>query len=130
MNPAEESRKRRNYDAFHSSRERSISPPPKRHAFAVNGGPDGEKAGALSVVNLAAPSTSSSDNHGVNPSKSTKEAVKPQFTAIPSPVQLNFVEQLRASSNVDCVSLGSILGDPMIRECWLFNYLFDLDFVM
>lgn len=45
-------------------------------------------------------------------------------------MQLNFVEQLPASSNVDCVSLRSILGDPMIRECWLFNYLFDMDFVM
>lgn len=130
MNPAEESRKRRNYDAFHSSRERSISPPPKRNAFAVNGGLDGEEAAALRVVNLAAPSKLSPDNDGVDPSKSTKEAVKPQFKAIPSPVQLNFVEQLPASSNVDCVGLGSILGDPMIKECWLFNYLFDLDFVM
>ena len=51
-------------------------------------------------------------------------------TLFPSPVQLNFIEELPASSNVDCISLGSILGDPMIKECWLFNYLFDMDFVM
>lgn len=71
-----------------------------------------------------------SDNRN-NLYESTKEATKPRSrTIIPSPVQLNFIEQLPASSNVDCVSLGSILGDPMIKECWLFNYLFDMDFVM
>jgi tyrosyl-DNA phosphodiesterase-1 len=32
--------------------------------------------------------------------------------------------------NVDAVSLKDILGHPMIKECWNFNYLFDLDFVM
>ena len=130
MNPAEESRKRRNYDAFQSSRDRSISPPPKRRAFDINGRPGVEEVGALRVDNLAASSTMSSDN-SKNPSKSTKESTKPQSrTLFPSPVQLNFVEQLPASSNADCVSLGSILGDPMIKECWLFNYLFDMDFVM
>ena len=54
----------------------------------------------------------------------------PLSKTVPSPVQLNFIEQLPASSNVDTISLGSILGDPMIKECWLFNYLFDMDFVM
>ena len=64
-------------------------------------------------------------------SNSSKDAAVPKIrTFYPSPVQLNFVEDLPASSNVDCVSLGSILGDPMIKECWLFNYLFDMDFVM
>ena len=130
MNPAEESRKRRNYDAFQSSRDRSISPPPKRHASTVRGRSEREEAGTLGVVNAAAPFTLSSDN-GSDPSKSTKQATSPQSrTLFPSPMQLNFVEQLPASSNVDCVSLRSILGDPMIRECWLFNYLFDMDFVM
>ncbi|KAL9134434.1 MAG: hypothetical protein Q9175_004376 [Cornicularia normoerica] len=132
MNPAEESRKRRKYDAFHSSRDRSISPPPKRHASTVSGRSRFEEreTNAPSVVVAAAPSTSCSDNSN-NPSKSIKEATEPQSrTPFPSPVQLNFVEHLPASSNVDCVSLGSILGDPMIKECWLFNYLFDIDFVM
>lgn len=50
--------------------------------------------------------------------------------SIPSPIHLNFVHELPQESNVDTVSLGSILGDVMIRECWLFNYLFDVDFIM
>ena len=130
MNPAEESRRRRNYDASQSSRDRSISPPPKRYASTASGRLGVEERGALSISNATAPSTSSSDN-GNNHSKSTKEVTKSQSRIfINSPVQLNFVEQLPASSNVDCISLGNILGDPMIKECWLFNYLFDIDFVM
>lgn len=49
---------------------------------------------------------------------------------IPSPIQLNRISDLPASSNVDTVSLRDILGDPLISECWVFNYLFDVDFVM
>ena len=89
-----------------------------------------QEDGALSVVNTAGPSMSPCDN-GDKPSKSTNGPIHPQSkTLLQSPMQLNFVEELPASSNVDCISLGSILGDPMIKECWLFNYLFDMDFVM
>ena len=130
MNPAEESRKRRNYDAFQSSRNRSISPPPKRHAASVYVAPQTEETKPTSAVNAAALSIASSDN-GNHFSKSTHEPKTSQHKSLfNSPVQLNFIEELPASSNVDCISLGSILGDPMIKQCWLFNYLFDLDFVM
>lgn len=47
-----------------------------------------------------------------------------------SPIQLSTVNGLPASSNIDTVSLRDILGDPLIKECWLFNYLFDVDFIM
>lgn len=49
---------------------------------------------------------------------------------IRSPIQLTRIQDLPASSNVDTVSLTNILGDPLIRECWQFNFLFDVDFVM
>ena len=130
MNPAEESRKRRNYDAFQSSRNRSISPPPKRHAPSVCLASQMEEIRPSSPVNAAALSKASSDN-GNDFSKSTHETTRSRNESLfRSPVQLNFIEELPSSSNVDCISLGSILGDPMIKECWLFNYLFDLDFVM
>ncbi|CAG8938821.1 unnamed protein product [Penicillium salamii] len=47
-----------------------------------------------------------------------------------SPVQLTHIRDLPESSNVDTVRLSDILGDPMIRECWQFNYLFDVDFLL
>ncbi|KAH7313109.1 tyrosyl-DNA phosphodiesterase I [Rhexocercosporidium sp. MPI-PUGE-AT-0058] len=47
-----------------------------------------------------------------------------------SPFQLTWVRDLPESSNQDAVSLKDILGDPMISECWEFNYLHNLDFLM
>lgn len=51
---------------------------------------------------------------------------------ISSPVQLTYIQDFpqRKGYNVDTVKLRDILGDPMIRECWQFNYLFDVDFLM
>lgn len=31
---------------------------------------------------------------------------------------------------METVQLRDLLGDPMIRECWQFNYLFDVDYLM
>jgi tyrosyl-DNA phosphodiesterase-1 len=47
-----------------------------------------------------------------------------------SPFQLTHIQNLAPHQNVDAVQLKDILGDPMIKECWNFNFLFDLDFVM
>jgi tyrosyl-DNA phosphodiesterase-1 len=53
-------------------------------------------------------------------------------TIVPSPIKLTHIRDLPSSSgnNVDTIKLRDILGDPMIRECWQFNYLFDVDFLM
>lgn len=51
-------------------------------------------------------------------------------TTIPSPIQLTRIRDIDASKNVDTIGLDDILGDPLIRECWQFNYLFDVDFLM
>jgi tyrosyl-DNA phosphodiesterase-1 len=47
-----------------------------------------------------------------------------------SPFQLTHIQDLAPHQNVDAVRLKDILGDPMIKECWNFNFLFDIDFVM
>ena len=129
MSPAEESRKRRNYDAFQSPRDRSISPPPKRHASAASARDSGKVATGSNTVNHSVSTPTYNESYQL-PGSTNTPTMSQSTTLFPSPVQLNFIEELPASSNVDCVSLGSILGDPMIKECWLFNYLFDMDFVM
>jgi len=53
-----------------------------------------------------------------------------EIRILPSPVHLTRIRDLPASSNVDTVGLTDLLGDPLIKECWNFNFLFDLDFVM
>ena len=47
-----------------------------------------------------------------------------------SPFQLTWIRDLPESSNIDAVSIKDILGDPLIKECWEFNYMHDLDFLM
>lgn len=69
----------------------------------------------------AAPASSSFQNGGASASP---------IDLVPSPVQLIAIKDLHASLNIDTISLIDILGDPLIKECWLFNYLFDVDFVM
>ena len=49
---------------------------------------------------------------------------------IKSPFRLTHIRDLTDESNVDTVTLNDILRDPMIKECWQFNFLFDIDFVM
>jgi tyrosyl-DNA phosphodiesterase-1 len=50
--------------------------------------------------------------------------------AIRSPFQLTTIQDLPAALNADTVTLKSLLSDPLIAECWEFNYLHDLDFLM
>ncbi|CZT06206.1 related to TDP1 Tyr-DNA phosphodiesterase [Rhynchosporium agropyri] len=49
---------------------------------------------------------------------------------IKSPFQLTWIRDLPEACNKDAISLKDILGDPMISECWEFNYLHNLDFLM
>lgn len=64
-------------------------------------------------------------------SEKTASKSKPSPVRIlPSPIQLTRIQNLASSHNVDSVSLRDLIGDPMIKECWQFNYLLDLDFIM
>lgn len=47
-----------------------------------------------------------------------------------SPFQLTRIRDLPPEANVDTVTLKDVLGDPLIAECWEFNYLHDVDFLM
>ncbi|KAL2831897.1 phospholipase D/nuclease [Aspergillus pseudoustus] len=61
---------------------------------------------------------------------SPQNETKPK--TLPSPLHLTHIRDFSPSSgnNVGCIRLPDILGDPLIRECWQFNYLFDVDFLM
>ena len=113
-----------------SSRPTSVSPPPKRRRIAdpsleTNPKKDGNYRTGTQSVN-----EDLSDHVLGQTAQAGNTSSVPASWTVASPVQLNFIEQLPRACNIDTVSLGSILGDVMIQECWLFNYLFDLDFVM
>ena len=90
------------------SLDRAISPPAGKPANSTS----------------SAPLTSSTITEYKNEDK------KRGYKTLPSPIQLTRIRDLPADHNVDTVGLKDILGDPMIKECWQFNYLFNLDFLM
>lgn len=47
-----------------------------------------------------------------------------------SPFQLTWIRDLSEAENADAVTLRDLLGDPLIAECWNFNYLHDIDFLV
>ncbi|KAB8349732.1 hypothetical protein FH972_023747 [Carpinus fangiana] len=59
-----------------------------------------------------------------------EKSQSPRSTFVPSPVSLTTIPALSSASNVDTVSLSDILGDLHIIECWNFNFLHDVDFVI
>jgi len=50
--------------------------------------------------------------------------------AVPSPFKLTRIRDTQDHNNVDTITLGDILGDPLIKEMWQFNFLIDIDFTM
>lgn len=49
---------------------------------------------------------------------------------VTSPWQLTWIRDLPESLNKDAVTLKDLLGDPLVCECWEFNYLHDIPFLM
>ncbi|KAL2024549.1 hypothetical protein VTK56DRAFT_7592 [Thermocarpiscus australiensis] len=76
---------------------------------------------------------------GARPAKPAVEDAKPIRPArhssqpprtFTSPFRLTKIRDLPPELNRDTVTLKDILGDPLIAECWEFNYLHDIDFLM
>lgn len=80
-------------------------------------------------------SSTEDDEPALSPPPLKRRAVdakktKPTLRFMPSPFKLTSVYGLESSLNGDTVALHDLLGDPLIRECWLFDFLFDVDFIM
>ncbi|KAE9985580.1 hypothetical protein EG328_007246 [Venturia inaequalis] len=73
-----------------------------------------------------------SDGEG-NEAQTHKVALKSKQSPVKilsSPIKLTRIQNLPGLHNVDAVSLRDLIRDPMIKECWQFNYMLDLDFIM
>jgi tyrosyl-DNA phosphodiesterase-1 len=105
------------------SLSRSITPPPTSHSRLQS--PPAALHESETRTLKANQDTKLSNEYNATPQKKRP-------TTVASPIKLTHIRDLPSSSgnNVDTVRLHDILGDPMIRECWQFNYLFDVDFVM
>lgn len=63
-------------------------------------------------------------------SSSSKPARKKESRILKSPFELTWIRDLPEAANTDAVTLKDILGDPLIAECWNFNYLHDINFLL
>lgn len=64
---------------------------------------------------------------GSSPTQSHDASASRVFS---SPFHLTWIQDLPDAANTDAVTLRDLLGDPLIAECWNFNYLHDVDFLM
>ncbi|RAK99165.1 phospholipase D/nuclease [Aspergillus ibericus CBS 121593] len=99
-----------------ASLHRSITPPSLSRATAPPPHPTSPRPQAQHQAN---------SNH-----KNTKNNEKKK--TVPSPIQLTHIRDLPQTTthNLSTIQLHDLLGSPLIRECWQFNYLFDVDFLM
>ncbi|KAM7191063.1 putative tyrosyl-DNA phosphodiesterase [Naviculisporaceae sp. PSN 640] len=80
----------------------------------------------------------SSLTRSITPPTRLRKALKPESPAprnqqqriFKSPFQLTKIKDHSPQYNIDTVTLRDILGDPLISECWEFNYLHDIDYLM
>jgi tyrosyl-DNA phosphodiesterase-1 len=103
-----------------ASLHRSITPPPR------------VRSQSQAVSGSLCPELESEQIEGDKNQPVEISAASKARRLISSPIQLTHIRDFPESRgyNVDTVKLREILGDPMIRECWQFNYLFDVDFLM
>lgn len=116
--------------AFLSSLSRAVSPPSSIASERLTDIPPQRFDTSLPTPAL----TGAASNVQVKQSLSTKPSIQSHVQSasrsLPSPFQLTKVFGLPSSSNVDTISLHDILGDPLIREAWIFNFCFDVDWTM
>ncbi len=72
------------------------------------------------------PKPGDGDCPGVKKPKAPQQGVK----YLQSPFKLTSIRDLPPSHNNDTISLHDILGNPLIKEAWVFNFHFDVDWMM
>lgn len=114
-----------NGDETASDLEDYALPSPKRRRLTAH-----STGKAYDVLNRPISPPSLKRQIEVKPADDLQLPSNPDLRFVASPVHLTRIRDLSQSSNIDVVSLKDILCDPLIKETWQFNFLFDVDFVM
>ncbi len=105
--------------------------PSKRLRLAVDA--DEVSSGSttpLSLTHPISPPREGSSAAKEAPIHSTEPALPTGKNTFKSPFELTKIRDLPPEANVETLTLKAILGHPLIAECWEFNYLHDLDFLL
>ncbi|KAK1836939.1 tyrosyl-DNA phosphodiesterase I, partial [Podospora conica] len=95
-----------------------ISPPSRKRQLPDQPSPNNKGKG------IAAPDEASSNTQTSPPSSPNPPE------RLRSPFQLTRIRDLPPELNKDTVTLPDLLGDPLISECWEFNYLHSIPFLL
>lgn len=87
-------------------------------------------AGSEAKSRQSVPSESIKDAEFTASTELQEAAAKHQVRTLPSPFKLTRVRDLPAHANEDTVTIRDILGQVLLKEVWLFDFLFDVDWVM
>lgn len=112
--------------AFLGSLTKPVSPPHKGKSSPVHGERTHRCRDQLSA---SKPISSPQDVAG-DVSMSANHATHASQKVLTSPFQLMKVTGLPAQDNIDTVSLHDVLGDPLIKQAWIFNFCFDINWTM
>lgn len=108
-----------------------ISPPLRKRPRPTGPSTEQSKEPEIELPRLLAPANKvSKEQIAGNTSSSATSQNEPSSHVFSSPFHLTWVQDLPNAANTDAVTLKDLLGDPLIAECWEFNYLHDIDFLM
>lgn len=110
--------------AFLQSLGRGVSPPAGRESPSLSNGADPQPP-LRSILE-----TKTTTTFVMNEDSNFKNARISSPRIVPSPFKLTRIRDLPAIANVDTISIREILGDVMLKEVWLFDFLYDVDWMM
>lgn len=112
--------------AFLASLDRGVSPPAGRESPPP-------AATAIENALLNKPKTDTPQKPPISPligRLGIQSAATSKCGIVRSPFKLTHIRDLPTNANIDTISVRDILGDVMLKEVWLFDYLYDVDWVM
>jgi tyrosyl-DNA phosphodiesterase-1 len=99
-----------------------------------NKGPRKDQKECQEVIDLTAnePDAKDVNDTGIIDEKpvAASSASGSTIQSIPSPFRLLKIKDLPTNDNMDTVGIQDILGDPMLKQVWLFNYMHNIPWVM
>ena len=110
--------------AFLESLKRGVSPPVGRQSPSLA---EKTELGMALPEKLEEDSVQSSSSTEMPRRKITNSS---NSRIVSSPFKLTRIRDLPANANVDTIGIKDILGHVMLKEVWLFDFLYDVDWVM
>ncbi|KAK6498947.1 hypothetical protein TWF481_011518 [Arthrobotrys musiformis] len=111
-----------------SSLNRDISPPPLRRQAGTS--TSRATTSASSKSPSIAPSNCVVDSDPTDDANKPSETISNPTLIISSPFKLTQIRNLPANKNIDTITISDILGSPLIREIWSFNFMHDLEWMV